>query len=84
MFLLFRTLTLFLVKRKGTQALPGGNLRAILFTDTLYKGEVSCLLFPYTGILIWQRKPIFRFLLPSSNYKSYKNNLLSVDQATFP
>jgi len=37
--LILRTLSLSVVKRKGTQALPGGNLRAILFKDTLYKGR---------------------------------------------
>lgn len=72
MFLFIRTLSLFLVTRKGKQALPGGNLRAILFTDTLYKGRFNASFFLYTGILIWLRKPIFRFLLPSYNYKSYK------------
>jgi hypothetical protein len=72
MFLYFRILSLFLVKRKRKQALPGGNLRAIPFTDKLYKGRFRASFFPYTGILIWLRKPIFSFLLPSYNYKSYK------------
>ena len=55
-YFISRSLPLFLVRRKRTQALLGSNLLAILLTDTLYKGRFSNLPFTYTGIQIWLKK----------------------------
>jgi len=44
------------MERKRTQALLGSNLLAILSMDTLCKGRLIGLPFPYTGILVWLKK----------------------------
>jgi hypothetical protein len=51
-----------IVKRKGTQALLGSNLLAILFTDTLYRGRFSDLpSYLYRNPDMAKENPLFEF-----------------------